>query len=36
MRFLPMSAAQHEKIVDAPPRMGGTKLRALMRNSASD
>jgi DNA-binding GntR family transcriptional regulator len=31
-----ISAAQHEKIVEALPRMGGAKLRALMRNSVSD
>jgi DNA-binding GntR family transcriptional regulator len=30
------SAAQHEKIVEAPPRLSGTKLRALMRNSVSN
>ncbi|MGH9938592.1 MAG: hypothetical protein ACREAM_20320, partial [Blastocatellia bacterium] len=30
------SAAQHEKIVEALPRMSGAKLRALMRNSVSD
>lgn len=30
------SAAQHEKIVEALPRLGGAKLRALMRNSVSD
>ena len=31
-----ISAAQHEKIVEALPRMSGAKLRALMRNSVSD
>ena len=30
------SAAQHEKIVEALPRMSGAKLRALMRESVSD
>lgn len=30
------SAAQHEKIVEALPRLGGAKLRALMRDSVSD
>ena len=30
------SAAQHEKIVEALPRLSGAKLRALMRNSISD
>jgi len=30
------SAAQHEKIVEALPRLGGAKLRALMRNSVSE
>ena len=30
------SAAQHEKIVEALPRLSGAKLRALMRNSVSD
>jgi DNA-binding GntR family transcriptional regulator len=31
-----ISAAQHEKIVEALPRLSGAKLRALMRNSVSD
>ena len=31
-----ISAAQHEKIVEALPRMSGAKLRALMRNSVSE
>ena len=31
-----ISAAQHEKIVEALPLMSGAKLRALMRNSVSD
>jgi DNA-binding GntR family transcriptional regulator len=31
-----VSAAQHEKIVEALPRLSGAKLRALMRNSVSD
>jgi DNA-binding GntR family transcriptional regulator len=31
-----VSAAQHEKIVDALPRLSVAKLRALMRNSVSD
>ncbi|HEV2666271.1 MAG TPA: FCD domain-containing protein [Blastocatellia bacterium] len=31
-----VSAAQHEKIVEALPRLSGTKLRALMRNSVSE
>jgi DNA-binding GntR family transcriptional regulator len=30
------SAAQHEKIVEALPRLSGAKLRALMRNSVSE
>jgi len=30
------SAVQHEKIVEALPRLGGAKLRALMRNSVSE
>jgi DNA-binding GntR family transcriptional regulator len=30
------SAAQHEKIVEALPKLGGAKLRALMRDSISD
>lgn len=30
------SAAQHEKIVEALPRLSGTKLRALMRDTISD
>jgi DNA-binding GntR family transcriptional regulator len=30
------SAAQHEKIVEAPPKLSGVKLRALMRDSISD
>jgi DNA-binding GntR family transcriptional regulator len=30
------SAAQHEKIVEALPRISGAKLRALMRNSVSE
>jgi DNA-binding GntR family transcriptional regulator len=30
------SAAQHEKIVEALPRLSGAKLRALMRNSVTD
>jgi DNA-binding GntR family transcriptional regulator len=30
------SAAQHEKIVEALPRLSGAKLRALMRDSISD
>ena len=30
------SAAQHEKIVEALPRLSGAKLRALMRNTVSD
>jgi DNA-binding GntR family transcriptional regulator len=30
------SAAQHEKIVEALPKMSGAKLRALMRDSISD
>jgi DNA-binding GntR family transcriptional regulator len=28
-----VSAAQHEKIVEALPRLSGAKLRTLMRNS---
>ncbi len=31
-----LSAAQHEKIVEALPQLSGAKLRALMRNSVSD
>src|SRR5262252_8561442 len=31
-----VSAAQHEKIVEALPRLSGAKLRALMRNSVSE
>ena len=31
-----VSAAQHEKIVEALPRLSGAKLHALMRNSVSD
>ena len=31
-----VSAAQHEKIVEALPRMSGAKLRALMGNSVSE
>ena len=31
-----ISAAQHEKIVEALPRLSGAKLRALMRNSVSE
>ena len=31
-----VSAAQHEKIVQALPRLSGAKLRALMRDSVSD
>lgn len=31
-----VSAAQHEKIVEALPRLSGAKLSALMRNSVSD
>jgi DNA-binding GntR family transcriptional regulator len=31
-----LSAAQHEKIVEALPNLGGKKLRAMMRNSVSD
>jgi DNA-binding GntR family transcriptional regulator len=30
------SAVQHEKIVEALPRLGGAKLRSLMRNSVSE
>jgi hypothetical protein len=30
------SAAQHEKIVEALPKLSGAKLRALMRDSISD
>jgi DNA-binding GntR family transcriptional regulator len=30
------SAAQHEKIVEALPKLSGVKLRALMRDSISD
>jgi DNA-binding GntR family transcriptional regulator len=30
------SAAEHEKIVEALPRLSGAKLRALMRNSVSE
>ena len=30
------SAAQHEKIVQALPRLSGAKLRALMRDSVAD
>ena len=31
-----VSAAQHEKIVEALPQLSGAKLRALMRNSVSE
>jgi DNA-binding GntR family transcriptional regulator len=31
-----VSAAQHEKIVEALPRLSGAKLRTLMRNSVSE
>ncbi|HKQ89276.1 MAG TPA: GntR family transcriptional regulator [Blastocatellia bacterium] len=31
-----VSAAQHEKIVEALPRLSGAKLRSLMRNSVSE
>ncbi len=31
-----LSAAQHEKIVEALPQLSGAKLRALMRNSVSE
>jgi DNA-binding GntR family transcriptional regulator len=31
-----ISAAQHEKIVEALPKLSGVKLRALMRNSIAD
>ncbi len=31
-----VSAAQHEKIIEALPRLSGRKLRALMRESVAD